>query len=143
MSRFTDFFDQFKARITEADDLRHAMLPEIVQLAGFRYWRPTDFIPKTGLRVLICVGSFSRIDMMFLDAIYAAQCAKPSSQYQMIDVFDMLDCATADEFRHYFPMPTNVSATPFLGLWRDGQFVSCGGPGYSYGIARDQLGATV
>jgi hypothetical protein len=94
----------------------------LVEASPFRLWRPGDPIPPHGVRILIGVATWSGYDMRLLDVI-AEALAHGSAGGSVIEIFNTADCRQLPDFRQYVPRLRQVSHTPVVGVWRDGQLV--------------------
>ncbi len=124
----TTFFDLFVAHSSDPDvrddptwaDRRFL---ELVATSPFHPWRPGEPVAAKGERILIGVATWSGYDMRLLDAIAEAY-LQTQVDFTTIDVFNVADCGTSNDFACYYPGPIQITQTPTAGLWKEGQFDS-------------------
>jgi hypothetical protein len=102
---------------------------ELVESTDLRLWRPGQPIEANGRRLLIGVATYSVHDLKLLDLVQShltSQSQNGNVRFAAgialsVDVFDILDCRTPDDFEKYVPGVGPVSQTPVVGLWADGE----------------------
>lgn len=95
--------------------------PRLVRESRLSYWRAGDPIARAGDRFLIGLApTFSLADLRLADILNDALNSKPRSNL-VIDVFDVDDLQQGRLIPQYFPGTDNITATPALGVWEDGQ----------------------
>jgi len=108
------------ARPGEELERARRRFPDLVKRSRLDLWGPGDVISREGKRLLIGIATYSLIELYTLDALNEWL---ESSQGVKIDVFDLDACISPAEVARYIPEIT-PKATPVLGIWSDGQFVS-------------------
>jgi len=125
MTTFFDLFVRHSSDPSVRDDPKWAdqRFPELVASSPFQLWRPGDpIVFKDNLRLLIGVATWSGYDMRLLDMIAEALRRNPADP-PTIDVFNTVDCRSAEDFTRYIPGLRDISQTPVVGFfWRDEQF---------------------
>jgi hypothetical protein len=124
----TSFFNLFVRHSSDAsvrDDPTWAdkRFAEFVASSPFHLWRPGyAIIFKDNVRLLIGVATWSGYDMRVLDVIAETLRRNPTN-LSAIDVFNTVDCHSAEDFARYIPGLCDISQTPVVGFfWRDEQF---------------------
>jgi hypothetical protein len=95
--------------------------PSVVSTSPLGLWSPGDAIPARGERLLIGVATWSAYDMKLLDAVSQALQKLPAGL--TVEVFNVADCSSPEEFDRYVPGIGRVFHTPVVGLWSDGKLV--------------------
>jgi hypothetical protein len=116
MSRFLDLMGD--PRHDPADTNRR--FQERVAASPFRPWSPGDPIPEAGLRLLMGVATWSAYDLRLLDLVEET----PRENWPtplVLELFNVDDCRSLDDFDRYIPGLGKVFHTPVVGLWRDGR----------------------
>jgi hypothetical protein len=125
MTVFFDLFTRHSSDPTVRDDPTWAdqRFAELVASSPFHLWRPGDpIIFKDNVRLLIGVATWSGYDMRLLDVI-AEALRRNLTDLSTIDVFNTVDCQSADDFTRYIPGLRDIAQTPVVGFfWRDEQF---------------------
>src|SRR5262249_27284589 len=83
------------------------------------WWSPGNPVCERGKRLLIGVATYSEYDMRLLDLLDDALGESRCSSIH-VDVFDVLDCPTMDDFDRYVPGVGIVLQTPVVGVWENG-----------------------
>jgi hypothetical protein len=84
-----------------------------------KIWQPGETFPRNGVRLLIGVATYSVPELEMLDNL-EAQLSRLRTGHEIVHLFNVLDCAKAEDFERYVPGIGKVYQTPVLGLWEDG-----------------------
>jgi hypothetical protein len=121
MTTFFDLFVRHSSDPSVRDDPKWAdqRFPALVASSPFQLWRPGDpMVFKDNLRLLIGVATWSGYDMRLLDVIAEALGRNPADP-PTIDVFNTVDCRSAEDFTRYIPGLHDISQMPVVGFfWR-------------------------
>jgi hypothetical protein len=106
-------------------------------------WQIGDDIAQANRRVLIGVAPYSMYDLKLLDALNELP-LDPNSE--RVDVFDVLNNKTGQDFERYVPSIGKVYQTPVVGIWKNGHLEDKGS-GYTgrelliklYGLDRNKI----
>jgi hypothetical protein len=117
--------------VAECQLAARTAFPEFVESSEMHLWRPGQPMSANGRRLVIGVATYSVHDLNLLDLIQSYLTSHsvnggidfaPDSVLS-VDVFDVLDCRTPNDFEKYVPGIGPVSQTPVVGLWVDGGLV--------------------
>ncbi len=75
-------------------------------------------MPNRGRRILLGVASYSLPDLALLDTLNEAD--GQGSIWPRLDVFNVLECKSVQDFERYVPGLGKVFQTPVVGYWEDG-----------------------
>ncbi len=99
--------------------------PELVAASPFHLWRPGDPIAERDLRYLIGVATWSGYDMHLLDVMAEALSHNPIAP-PVVEVFNTADCQQPQDFARYMNGLGDVSQTPVVGFWNNGELIWSG-----------------
>ncbi|HKE55315.1 MAG TPA: hypothetical protein VKB46_01395 [Pyrinomonadaceae bacterium] len=97
-------------------------LPQRLAESKLRNWSPGMPISGQGERVLIGIATWSIYDLKLLDSVQDSTVRFPTDR--VIDVFDVDQCKSSEDFDLYVPGIGMVYQTPIVGVWRQGVKVS-------------------
>src|SRR5260370_24286501 len=120
MPKFVDLLRTDRSQ-SVADQQAYAsqQLPVLLSRTSLRKWRPGEAISAKGLRMLLGVAVYSPFDLELLDLLNEKMSPANNSSIQ-VDVFDVLECPTMEDFSRYIPGIAKVYQTPVVGIWKDG-----------------------
>jgi hypothetical protein len=93
-------------------------LAELFRESWLHPWKPGDPIENRVPRILLGVASYSVADLALLDMVDEAH--GHASAWPRIDVFDVVECRSMEDFEKYVPGIGKVFQTPVVGLWEEG-----------------------
>src|SRR5207247_75942 len=92
----------------------------LIAEGGMHIWSRGDPVPATGKRLLIGYVTWSGYERLLLKIVKEALTGPDRPQIR-VDVFDMDDCRSVEEFNDYIPGIGEVCCAPVVGLWADGK----------------------
>lgn len=120
MNRFVDLVAHHVETSPGEQQLRAIeRFPTLVEQSQLELWRPGNNIPRSGTRVLIGVALYSERDMELLDVLNTVL-TRGGSLGDKVNVFDVSECRSHDDFEKYVPGIGPVFQTPVLGVWHRG-----------------------
>ena len=120
---------------SEQQRILTAEFPGVVSQSSFHLWRPGDPVLAEGIRILVGVLPWTRLDMRLLDVI-AEGMPQEETKAPVVDLFNTADCRDQQAFSQYIPnLPSVAPQTPVVGIWRNG-WLEWFGQGY---VARDRI----
>jgi hypothetical protein len=106
--------------VQEQQEHANREFAERVINSNLHLWKPGDPYPDKGRRTLIGVAaSYSIPDLQLLDAV-DEKLDRVEYGNDRVDVFNVSDCKTMEDFEGYVPGSGNVYQTPIVGIWEDG-----------------------
>jgi hypothetical protein len=123
MTKFVDLLQNGEGQ-SVADQQAYAsqQLPILLSGTNLHRWSPGQAISAKGLRMLLGVAPYSPLDLQLLDLLNEKMSAANNSSIQ-IDVFNVLECPTMEDFSRYIPGISRVYQTPVVGIWKNGVLV--------------------
>jgi len=106
--------------VAEQQAFAARQLPILLDESRLNLWTPQDcIILKTGKRLLLGIASYSINDLKLLDTLNQAFVNK-TLRIECVDVFNVINGYTMEDFEKYFPGIGKVYQTPIAGMWEDG-----------------------
>lgn len=81
-------------------------------------WQPGDPVLNHGRHILLGVASYSMADLALLDTLNEAN--GQGASWPALDVFNVLECRSIQDFEKYVPGIGKVFQTPVVGYWEEG-----------------------
>jgi hypothetical protein len=121
MNKFLDLLEKGEG-LSIAEQKRQAskQFSQKLSASNFRAWSPDDPIMPRGKRMLIGIAPYSHLDLRLLDILDNAL-GKVATNQIRVEVFNVLECATMEDFDRYIPALGKVFQTPVAGIWIDGE----------------------
>jgi hypothetical protein len=119
MKRFSSLLEP-RSEMSVAQQQRDAaeQLAGLLRGSRLHLWQPGDPVPSRGRRILLGVASYSLPDLALLDTLNEAHVQ--GSIWPRLDVFNVLQCQSIQDFERYVPGIGKVFQTPVVGYWEEG-----------------------
>ncbi len=119
MTRFSSLLEP-RSETSVAQQQRDAgeQLAALLGESRLHPWQPGDPILNRGPRILLGVASYSVADLALLDTLNEA--LGLGSGWPRLDVFNVLECRSIQDFEKYVPGIGKVFQTPVVGYWEEG-----------------------
>jgi hypothetical protein len=119
MKRFSSLLEP-RSEVTVGQQQRDAReeLAALLRESRLHLWQLGDPVLNRGRRILLGVGSYSMADLALLDNLNEAH--GQESIWPRLDVFDVLECRSIQDFEKYVPGIGKVYQTPVVGYWEEG-----------------------
>ena len=108
MKRFSSLLEP-RSEMSVGQQQRDAaeQLAGLLRESRLQLWQPGDPVPNRGRRILLGVASYSLPDLALLDTLNEAD--EQGSIWPRLDVFNVLQCQSIQDFERYVPGIGKVS----------------------------------
>ena len=108
MKRFSSLLEP-RSEMSVGQQQRDAAehLAGLLRESRLHLWQPGDPVPNRGRRILLGVASYSLPDLALLDTLNEAD--EQGSIWPRLDVFNVLQCQSIQDFERYVPGIGKVS----------------------------------
>lgn len=120
MNRFADLLQQDSGLpVAEQQAGANRRFPDLLAVSGLHLWKAGDPLPVKGKRILLGIAPYARLDLQLLDLL-SELLGRADTCLPRVEVFNILDCRTMEDFDKYVSGIGKVYQTPVVGIWEEG-----------------------